>query len=198
MQNGRKGLSALGLENLRAARRRGSSRRRRPMPAAAAPPPPADHHASVALRTPAATWVESLGHAAKRRAPGHELVEALLGLLSDSDPLAAGLLAEPRDAAGRRAFLLFGRRPDFELGQRPENHDLVILDRDLHSREPAVREPTGKPTLIVPNSFSSIITKLRCNRPVVKPGSVSSQSDGDDAGRRAVDDSLAARAPPEA
>src|SRR5258708_27059450 len=132
MQNGRKGLSGVGLESVRAARRRGRPRRRRPMPAAAAPPPPADHHASVAARTPAATWVESLGHAAKRRAPGHELVEALLGLLSDSDPLAAGLLAEPRAAAGPPAFLLFPRRPDFELRPPPDNHDLVILDRDLH------------------------------------------------------------------
>ena len=44
------------------------------------------------------------------------------------------------------AFLLFGGSPHVGLGQGAENHDLVILQGDLYSREPAVWEPTGKPT----------------------------------------------------
>src|SRR5450759_3766712 len=116
------------------------------MPAAATPPEAADHDAPVGARTPAAARVESLGHAAELRAPGQVLVKSFLGLLGDADPLTACLLAEAGDAAGRRAFLLLGCRPDLELRQRPEDHDLVILDCDLNSCEPAVREPAGKPT----------------------------------------------------
>src|ERR1700716_2414347 len=115
------------------------------MAAVPAPQPPADHHPP--LIAAAAPRVESLGHAAKLGAPGDELVEALLGLLRDSDPLAPGLFAEAGDATGRRTLLLLRCRPDVELRQRTEDHDLVVLDRDLHSLEPAVWEPSGKPTL---------------------------------------------------
>src|ERR1700682_5229037 len=116
------------------------------MPAAAATPPPSDHHPAVGVRTPATARVESLGHVAQLCAPGHVLLEALLGLLRDADPVAARLLAKAGDAAGRRAFLLLGRGPDVDRRQRSENDNLVVLDRDLHPREPAVREPSGKPT----------------------------------------------------
>src|SRR6266568_3867600 len=91
----------------------------------AAPPPAADHHA-IPSRAPAAATagVEALGHSPELRAPRDVLVKALLGLL---------LLG----AAGGGEIL---------LRQRPDDHDLVVLDRYLHSREPAVREPSGKPT----------------------------------------------------
>src|SRR5450759_5250020 len=108
------------------------------MPAAATPPEAADHDAPVGARTPAAARVESLGHAAELRAPGQVLVKSFLGLLGDADPLAACLLAEAGDAAGRRAFLLLGRRPVV--------HFLFIVDFDRHSREPAVLESSFKPT----------------------------------------------------
>src|SRR5450759_3370009 len=136
-----------------------------PMPA---PPHSRDHHPPVGARTAgAAARVESLGHATKLRAPGDVLVEALLGLLGDSDPLSAGLLPEARDAAGRGALLLFGRRPDLELRQRPEDHDLVVLERHLCSREPAVREPTGKPTfdrseLFFIHNYNITMQQIRC------------------------------------
>src|SRR6202521_2688300 len=72
----------------------------------APPPQAADHHPPVGARTPAATRVEPLGHAAKLRAPRHVFVKALLSLLGEPDSLAAGLLAETGDTAGRRTFLL--------------------------------------------------------------------------------------------
>src|SRR4029077_20281786 len=101
--------------------------------APAAPPPhPPDHPPLVAAGTPAAAWVESLGHATELGAPCDVLLEALLGLLGDADPLPARLLAETGYAAGCGAFLLFGRRPDIlQLRKRPEHHDLVILQGDL-------------------------------------------------------------------
>src|SRR4029077_7819791 len=101
-------------------------------------------------RAPAATaaGIEALGHAPELRAPRDVLVEALLGLTRDADTLPTGLLAEAGDAAGRRALLLLGaaRSGEILLRQRPNDHDLVVLDRDLYPREPAVREPSGKPT----------------------------------------------------
>src|ERR1700716_1501484 len=116
------------------------------MPPASAPPPTSDHHAPIRAGAPAAARIEPLRHAAELRAPRDELLEALLGFLGDADPLAAGLLAEASNAAGGRALLLLRRGAYIELRQRPEHHDLVILDRDLHSLEPAVWEPSGKPT----------------------------------------------------
>src|SRR5437773_5568009 len=116
----------------------------------APPPPAADHHA-IPSRAPAAATagVEALGHSPELRAPRDVLVKALLGLLRDADALPAGLLAEPGDAARGRALLLLGAAGGGEvlLRQRPDDHDLVVLDRYLHPREPAVREPSGKPTL---------------------------------------------------
>src|SRR5471030_2050884 len=110
--------------------------------------PASDHHAPVAFGTASPAWVEPLGHATQLRAPGHVLVEALLGLLGDADARAPGLLTESRDAARRRAFLLLGRRARCgpHVRQRSEDHYLVVLDADLHSREPAVWESSGKPT----------------------------------------------------
>src|ERR1700684_3386933 len=96
-----------------------------------------------------AAWVEPRGHAAKLCAPRDVLVETLLRLLGDADARAASLLTEPRDAAGGGAFLLLrrGTRCAAHFRQRAEDHYLVILDGDLHSREPAVWESSGKPTL---------------------------------------------------
>src|SRR6266566_2780619 len=48
--------------------------------------------------------------------------------------------------ARRRALLLLGRGADVDLRQVADDHDLVVLDGDFYSREPAVREPSGKPT----------------------------------------------------
>src|SRR5215472_16759940 len=114
------------------------------MPAHPAP----DHHAApvVGAAHAAAPGVEALGHAVELGAPRDVLLEALLGLAGDADALAARLLAEASNAPGRGAFLLLGRGPEVQVRQRAENHDLVVLDRDLHPREPAVREPSGKPT----------------------------------------------------
>src|SRR5882762_6830501 len=42
---------------------------------------------------------------------------------------------------------LFGGAAEIHLWQRAQDHDLVVLDRDLHSRKPAVWESSGKPTL---------------------------------------------------
>src|SRR6266571_4961029 len=52
-------------------------------------------------------------------------------------------------SARGRALLLLGAAGGGEvlLRQRPDDHDLVVLDRDLHPRKPAVREPSCKPTL---------------------------------------------------
>src|SRR5207237_10607886 len=73
-------------------------------------------------------------------------LEALFGLLRDADPLAALLFPEASDPARGRALLLLGRRADVDLRQVADDHDLVVLDGDLYPREPAVREPSGKPT----------------------------------------------------
>src|SRR4029077_6979368 len=118
------------------------------MTSAMASHPAPDHHAAavVAATHPAAAGVEALGHAVELGAPRDVLLEALFGLAGDTDALAASLLAEARDAAGGRAFLLLGRGAEVELWQRAYDDDLVVLDRDLYPREPAVREPSGKPT----------------------------------------------------
>src|SRR5690242_18182017 len=119
------------------------------MPAAVPAHPAPDHHAPPVVARPSAApaaGVETLRHAVELRAPRDVLLEALLGLLSDADALPAGLLAEPSDPACRRAFLLLRRRAEVQLGQSPDDHDLVVLDHHIHSREPAVREPSGKPT----------------------------------------------------
>src|SRR5258708_600518 len=118
------------------------------LPGVPAPPPPhpSDHDPLVAAGTPAAARVESLGHATELRAPGDVFLEALLGFLCDADSLSARLFPEACDATGRGAFLLFRRGPDVQLGQGPVPQDLVILEGDLRSREPAVREPACKPT----------------------------------------------------
>src|SRR5256886_4233366 len=114
--------------------------------AVAAHPAP-DHHAPAVIASASApAGVEALGHAVELRAPGDVLLEALLRLLGDADALLPRLLAEAGDAAGRRPFLLFRRGAELEVGQRADDHDLVVLDGDLHPREPAVREPSGKPT----------------------------------------------------
>src|SRR5713226_4530886 len=119
------------------------------MTPAAPTPPAADHHSPVAGRSTTAARIEALGHPTQAGAPRHVLVEPLLRLLGDADALAAGLFAEASDAAGGRALLFLRRsaRREARLRERPHNHDLVILDRNLHPREPAVREPSGKPTL---------------------------------------------------
>src|SRR2546421_2183489 len=104
---------------------------------ARAPPPPTPDHHPLAARASAATRVEALGHATELGAPRDVLLEALLRLLGDADALAARLLAEPGDPAGRRAVLLLragGCREVF-VGQGPDHHDLVILDRHVHPRE---------------------------------------------------------------
>src|SRR5712691_366699 len=132
------------LEDLRRRRRRAG--RAGAATAATPPQPPTDHHPPIAARPAAATRVEPLGDAAHRCAPGDVLVKALLGFLGDPDPLSASLLPEAGDAPRRGAFLLFGRGAEINLGQRAQDHDLVVLDRDLRSLEPAVREPSGKPT----------------------------------------------------
>src|SRR5258708_28713938 len=81
--------------------------------------------------------------------PGDVLLEEGLGLARDPDPLPAGVLAEAGDAP------LGGGRPggvacpggQLDLGQGTDNDDLVTFQGDLgRSREPAVREPAGKPT----------------------------------------------------
>src|SRR5438445_9779041 len=109
--------------------------------------PAPDHHASpVVPAATAAAGVEPLGHAAQLGAPGDVLLEALLRLLRDADPVAARLLPEASDPARRRALLLLGRGADVDLRQVADDHDLVVLDGDFYSREPAVREPSGKPT----------------------------------------------------
>src|SRR2546430_16947541 len=118
------------------------------MPVAASPP--AADHPAIPSRAPAAATagVEALGHSSELRAPSDVLVKALLGLLRDADALPASLLAEPGDAARGRALLLLGAAGGGEvlLRQRPDDHYLVVLDRYVHPREPAVREPSGKPT----------------------------------------------------
>src|SRR2546426_1156342 len=116
-------------------------------PSAVATHPAPDHHASpVVTSAPAAAGVEPLGHAVELGAPGDVLLEALLGLLCDADPVAARLLPEAGDPARRRALLLLRSRTDVDLRQVADDHDLVVLDGDLYPREPAVREPSGKPT----------------------------------------------------
>src|SRR5438876_350592 len=70
----------------------------------------------------------------------------LLRLLRDADSVTACLLPEASDPARRRALLLLGRGADVDLRQVADDHDLVVLDGDFYSREPAVREPSGKPT----------------------------------------------------
>jgi len=76
-------------------------------------------------------------------------VEALLGLLGDADARTTRLLAEPRDPARGRPFLLLrrGAGGGADVRQRSENDYLVVLNGDLYSREPAVWESSGKPTL---------------------------------------------------
>src|SRR5207253_1139462 len=113
-------------------------------PSAVPTHPAPDHHAPPVIAAAAtASGVEALGHAVELGAPRDVFLEALLGLLGDADPLAARLLAETSDASGCGAFLLLGRRPEIGLGQRADDHDLVVFDGDLHPREPAVREPPG-------------------------------------------------------
>src|SRR5260370_25230680 len=115
--------------------------------AASAPPqPPIDHHPAIAGRDAAATRVEQLGDAPHRGAPGDVLLQALLGLLGDSNPLPASLLTEAGDPPRGRAFLFLRSAPEPRVGQRAHNDDLVVLDRNVYSREPAVRESSGKPT----------------------------------------------------
>src|SRR5689334_21587925 len=111
------------------------------------PHPAPDHHAApvVAAMSPAAR-VEALGHAVELGSPRDVLLEALLRLLGDADPLAARLLPEARDADTRRALLLLGGPAQERRGQGADDHDLVGLDGDLYSREAAVREPSSKPT----------------------------------------------------
>src|SRR5438552_10429226 len=117
------------------------------VPSTVAPHPAPDHHAAAIIAAAtAAPRVEALGHAVELGAPGDVLLEPLLGLPGDADSVLARLFAEPGDAAGGRAFLFLRRGAELGLGQRADDHDLVVLDGDLHSREPAVREPTGKPT----------------------------------------------------
>src|SRR5207249_10791564 len=117
-------------------------------PSAVPTHPAPDHHAPpVIAAATAASGVEALGHAVELGAPRDVFLEALLGLLGDADPLAARLLTETSDASGCGAFLLLGRRAEIGLGQRADDYDLVVFDGDLHPREPAVREPSGKPTL---------------------------------------------------
>src|SRR5258708_2930884 len=109
--------------------------------------PAADQHTTTITGPPAAAaWVEALGHIVQLGAPGEVLVEALLGFLGDTDPLATRLLTEPRDAPRRGAFLLFWSRADVQLRKRAEHDDLVVFDRDLHAREPAVGKPAAEPT----------------------------------------------------
>src|SRR5205814_191864 len=118
-----------------------------PLPAAVPAHPAPDHHAApVVAAASAAARVEPLGHAIELGAPGDVLLEALLGLLGDADPLPPGLLPEAGDPAGGRTLLLLGTRTQIGLGQGADDHDLVVLDGDLCPREPAVREPSGKPT----------------------------------------------------
>src|SRR5712692_1819058 len=140
--------------------------RARPGPAAppARPPAPADHDPTAAPAAPAGG--EALGDAVQARAPGHVLAEAFLHLLGDGDALGPRGLAEASDAAGGRSLLLLRRRARRQphVRQRPQDHDLVVLDRDLHPREPAVREPSGKPAFDrseLPLVDSYIITQLR-------------------------------------
>src|SRR5689334_17067250 len=117
--------------------------------AIATPHPPADHHPAAGPSAPApAARVEALGDAVELRAPGDVLVEALLGLPRDADPIAPRLLTEACDPAGGRPFLLLRARGGGQraLGEGPDDHDLVVFHRHVHSREPAVREPSGKPT----------------------------------------------------
>src|SRR5438094_881387 len=75
------------------------------------------------------------------------VLKAVRGILGDADTLAARLLPEAGDPTGRGAFLLLGCRAQLGLRQGADDHDLVVLNRDFHPREPAVREPSGKPTL---------------------------------------------------
>src|SRR5437879_13745357 len=82
-----------------------------------------------------------------RCAARRNLRGALLGRAREPAPGAARLFSEAGDAAGGRPFLLLGRRAEVGLRQRADDHDLVVLDGDLHSLEPAVWEPSGKPTL---------------------------------------------------
>src|SRR5689334_11084984 len=115
--------------------------------AAMTPHPAPDHHAApIVATTAAATWIEALGDAVELGAPRDVLLEALLGLLGDADALAARLLPEAGDTAGRRALFLLGGGAQVRLRQGADDHDLVVLDGDLYSREPAVREPSDKPT----------------------------------------------------
>src|SRR5205807_5153957 len=79
-------------------------------------------------------------------APRDELLETLLGLPGDADSVPPRLLSEAGDAAGSGPLLLLGRRAEVGLRQRADDHDLVVLDGDLHSLEPAVWESSGKPT----------------------------------------------------
>src|ERR1700680_4639677 len=135
----------LGLKDLRGL---GAGRLARVATTPAALPPAADHHAPVALRAATAAGIEALGHTAKTSTPCDVLLETLLSLLGDPDSVSPSLLAERGDAAGRGALLLLRRRAGREayVRQRPQDHDLVVLDRDLYSREPAVWESSGKPT----------------------------------------------------
>src|SRR4029077_18321502 len=145
-RGGRIVLSMPLLEDLRRRRRRVG--RARAAAAAVTAQPPADHDAAIAARLAAATTgVEPLGDAAHLRAPRDVLVKALLGLPGDSDPLSTRLISEAGDPPRGSAFLLFGRAAEIRLRQRAHDHDLVILDRDLYSLEPAVWESSGKPTL---------------------------------------------------
>ena len=84
------------------------------------------------------------------RSPRDLQAEAVLGLVGDPHPLAARVLAEPRDAgrAGRRHGV--GRRVgrEFRLGERADDEDLVAVR--VHGRgaaEPVGGEAAGEPAL---------------------------------------------------
>src|SRR5207248_6366271 len=94
--------------------------RLRRVPAAVPAHPAPDHHAApvaTLAATTTASRVEPLGDAAELGAPRHVLAEALLRFAGDADALPPRLLAEPGDAAGRRPFLLLGRRAHVDLRQ---------------------------------------------------------------------------------
>src|SRR5438552_17628592 len=107
-------------------------------PLTMATPPAPDHPASpVVPAATAAAGVEPLGHAAQLGAPGDVLLEALLRLLRDADPVTACLLPETSDPARRCALLLLGRGAAVDLRQLADDHELAVLDGAFHAADPA-------------------------------------------------------------
>src|SRR5205823_5935089 len=106
---------------------------------------------ALATTVPAAGTARREGDrgAAAGRAPGDGQLELALGLARDLDPPASRALAEACDASSLRSSLGLGRCIGAQAGglERTDHQHLLLVHRyRWRSREPALREPSGKPT----------------------------------------------------